>query len=237
MSGTISKGDDSGDDLIFLSFGNNRPVLPEFRDWALTLLNRSNDNEIEERTKIHESLSRTLLNTQAQLDNLTKMRYRDLIGDDEFIKERTSLQKEIFTLKEQLRETENRADQWLELTEKTFNFATYARYHFINGDLQTRKEILMALGSNFILKDRKLALQAKKWLQPIAEGYPTLEATYRRLELDKKPLNKAKNQAKDLLITGWQTIVEDVRTVFQRYNEYIYIPVLNQPDSVQLNAA
>ena len=206
-------------------------ILPEFRDWALEKLNRCNDAEIEQRTKIHESLSRAVLDTQAQLDNLTKMRYRDLISDTEYIKERKPLQSELARLKERLGEVENRAETWLELTEKTFQFATYARSHFINGDAQTKKAILRALGSNFLLKDGKLALQAKKWLLPIAEKYPALEAEYLRLELGKKPMNKIKNEAKASLITRWYTIVEDVRTVFQRFEKYVYIPNLSQPAS------
>jgi len=36
--------------------------------------------EIEERTKIHENINKTILETQNQLNNLTKMRIRDLIN-------------------------------------------------------------------------------------------------------------------------------------------------------------
>jgi len=46
---------------------------------------------------------------------------------DGTIKERNSLQIKINQLKNKLRETEARAECWLELTEKTFHFATYAR--------------------------------------------------------------------------------------------------------------
>ena len=131
---------------------------------------------------------------------------------------------EIFKLKEQLRETENRAEQWLELTEKTFNFATYARYHFINGDLQTKKEIVRALGSNFILQDKKLTLQAKKWLQPIAQGYPALEAEYLRLEPGKNRLNQTKNSQQEAIFSTWGAIVKDVRTQIQKWEGDIAFP-------------
>ena len=187
-------------------------ILAEFRDWALENLNRSNDKEIAERTQIHEGLSRAVLDTQAQLDNLTQMRYKNLITDAEYLKQRHALQREIAILKPKLRETEDRAEEWRKLTEKTFQFATYARSHFINGTAQTKKEILLTLGSNFILKDGKLSLQASKLFKPIAEGYPTLEQKYLRLELDEKPLNETQNAAKAALIPSWYTIVEDVRT-------------------------
>ena len=59
------------------------------------------------------------------------MRYRQLIDDEIFIKEKNTLQGKIAQVKERLRETETRAEWWLELTEKTFNFATYARKAFM----------------------------------------------------------------------------------------------------------
>ncbi len=183
---------------------NEITILPEFKDWALEVLNESNDKEITERTLIYEMQHRTLVNTQKQLDNLTKMRYRELISEKEYIKERNNLQKDITRLKDKLKHTEQRANNWLELTEKTFEFATYARVHFINGDLETKKKILAGLGSNFLLKDRKLFIQGNKWLQPIKQGYPVLEKEYQRLELDKTCLNKTKTESLTSVITRWQ---------------------------------
>lgn len=60
-------------------------ILPEFRDWALEVLNENNDREIEDRTKVYEMRHKNLVTTQKELDNLTKTRYRDLIDDNTFI--------------------------------------------------------------------------------------------------------------------------------------------------------
>ena len=59
-------------------------ILPEFRGWALEVLNENNDREIEDRSKVYEMQHKNLITTQKELDNLTKMRYRDLIDDDTF---------------------------------------------------------------------------------------------------------------------------------------------------------
>src|SRR3989338_6002550 len=98
-------------------------ILPEFRDWALEILNQQNDKEIDTRSTIDEMQTKTLLETQKQLDNLTQMRYRDLINDEEYLKEKTKLQNEITNLREKVVQTQSRTDNWLELTEKTFDFA------------------------------------------------------------------------------------------------------------------
>jgi site-specific DNA recombinase len=158
-------------------------ILPTFKDWALQILNDGNDKEIEERAKIYEAQQKTLTDTQRQLDTLTKMRYRELIDDDTFVKERDELRATVIKLRNNLKETESRADEWLELTEKTFNFALYAHKAFLLGDIQTKKEILVALGQNFTLKDQTLVITPNEWLKPIIEKYPAMEKEYKRLEL------------------------------------------------------
>jgi len=178
-------------------------ILPEFRDWALKILNESSDKEIADRTKINESLQKAVNDSQKKLDNLTQMRLKDLLDDNEYLEQKKSLKNELEGNRSKLRETEERADDWLELTEKAFDFATYARSNFQKGDWRTRKDILMALGQNFTMQDGKLSFQACKWLEPIRKGYPALAKEYKRLELNKKPLNKAKTEALSSVITQW----------------------------------
>jgi len=43
---------------------------------------------------------------------------------------------------------QSRAEPWLELTEQAFDFATYAHSAFLKDDLQVKREIMLALGSN-----------------------------------------------------------------------------------------
>ncbi len=187
-------------------------ILPEFQEWALEILRNSNDKEIVDRTKINESLQKAVNNSQKQLDNLTQMRLRDLIDDKEYIDQKKALKERLGATRTRLREVEGRADNWLELTEKAFDFATYARVRFNKGDWRTKKEILMTLGQNPTMKDGRLSFQACKWLEPIKQGYPALEKEYLRLELNKKPLNKAKTEALTSVLTHWGRIVCDVRT-------------------------
>jgi len=187
-------------------------ILPEFLGWALEGINSKNDTEIEDRTKIYEMQHKSLIKTQSELDELTKMRYRKLIDDEQFIKEKNSLLIKIKQLKKKLRQTENRAEKWLELTEKTFNFATYAHIMFIKGRLEAKKEILMGLGQNPTIKDGKLSIQGNEWLQPIANGYPALEKEYLRLEPAKNRTNKAKIEAIASIRTQWLAVWDEIGT-------------------------
>ncbi len=92
--------------------------------------------------------------------------------------------------------SEDRAVNWLELTEKTFDFATNAREAFINGDLDTKKDILMAIGQNPTIKDGVLRIETNEWLVPIKDTYPKLEKDYLRLE----PLQVFENKGRTALL-------------------------------------
>ena len=163
-------------------------ILPQFRDWALEIIRDSNNQEIEDRTKIYEIQHKTLEQTQKQLDNLTRMRYQELIDDETFVSEKNILQNKILDLKQRVKETESRADQWIELTERAFTFAAYAHKAFMDGGPEVRKEILMALGSNQQLINKKFSVLPNKWYRRIENGYAGLEKEFARLEPNKTPV-------------------------------------------------
>ncbi len=178
-------------------------ILPVFKDWALEILNRDNDKEIEERTKVYETLHKTLTETQKELDTLTKMRYRELIDDEAFLKNSEELKTKITKLKSSLRETESRAEKWIELTEKTFNFACYARKEFILGGLDKKREIFSAIGWNFSIKDQEVVIKSNEWFVPIEKAYPALESEYKRLELDKTLTDTMRKELFAQIILTW----------------------------------
>lgn len=202
-------------------------ILPEFRQWALDILKTQNDAEIADRNKIYDMQHQTLINTQKELDNLTRMRYKELIDDETFIKERDILQVQITRLKQQLHQTEDRTQTWLDLTEKTFHFVTYARQAFIHGTLQEKREIFSALGQNFSLKGKILSIEAFEWFTHIEKAYPELEAEFKRIELNKSLTKEGRNAAFASLITRWGAIVEEVRIALRAINNpLLYIPEL-----------
>lgn len=175
------------------------------------------------------------------------MRYRQLINDETFLKEKNTLQGKITQLKENLRETETRADKWLELTEKTFSFATYARNAFITAKgkegLERKKEILLALGKTPIIQAGKLIIEANEWFVPIQNDYPALEAEYLRLEPTKMPMNEAKIEAIASISTRWLPSPEIIipAKVVESFQNISYIGEMRQRweeiKKLQLNPA
>lgn len=178
-------------------------IDPEFRDFALSKLRRNNDKEIETRTQARAMLENTYNETQRQLDNLTKMRYRDLIDDSTFSKERASLQSELAKTQQRLNETHTRSEKWLELTEQAFHFATNAYAIFNAGDLKTKREIFNAIGTSYILKDGKLTIKQKEWIIPISNAVKDIKNDIERLELLKNASINEKTPALAEVYSRW----------------------------------
>lgn len=178
-------------------------IIQDFFNWALEIIREKNDEEITKRTKVYESQERSLSSAQRELDNLTKMRCRDLIDDEAFIKESGVLKDRIMRLRGEIRHIENRTDKWAELVENAFQFALHAKERFNTGGLMEKREILNALGSNFVIKDGKLSIQAKEWLIPIRDNYSALEEEYNRLELGKTLMDKRQSEALASLRLRW----------------------------------
>ncbi len=164
-------------------------ILPEFRDLALDILKRDNALEVQDRTSIYKSQQKRREQIQTDIDGLVDMKLHGQLDETEYTVKRTKLKEELAEIDGDLRGTEVRADDWMELTERAFNFAVYASTHFRETtDLHVKREILMTLGANLTLSNQKLSLEAHKWLVPLNEEYPALEAEYLRARTKEKPL-------------------------------------------------
>ncbi len=178
-------------------------ISTKFREWAVRKVKEANDNEVKARNQEYEMQQKSYVQTQKQLDNLIQMRYRELITDEQFIKEQETLKNELVNIKQRLDQTHKRSLDWIELTQRVFYFAENAKKAFDNGDIQKRKEVLASLGLNFVLKDRKLKLEPIFWLKPILENKEELDNANVRLELAESGLNKGKEEACASVLPIW----------------------------------
>ena len=136
--------------------------LPDcIREWAIR---HSSTNDKEERQALEErrqSLVNAAERTRASLDNLTSLRIRDLIGDNEFIRERQKLEVELARLRQQTQAVAE-TDLTFEPLETLISFRNRAVDWFRAGDNDTKRTILRIVGSNPVLEDKKLSVEAKR---------------------------------------------------------------------------
>ncbi len=178
-------------------------IEPEFRDWALDVLRASHDQETEQREVVQQTQSSAVLKKQHELDVLTGLRLRELIDDKEYVEQRERLAGELERLKEALHDTERRADKWLELTERVFDFATNARYIFNNGTDTERRDVFTALGGSLTLRDQRVHIELYPWFVPIKEKYPAIARSLRKVRTNQNASSKEKTDALTSASSQW----------------------------------
>lgn len=178
-------------------------IMPEFKDWALDVIRENDSDKIKEKEELSVKFKKDLDKKNEELSELTRMRYKNLIDDEFFLREKETLENELIKIEERNKQLEKESQGFAELTEKTFNFSAYAKIKFENGTNEDKKEIFAGLGSNSTIKDKKLFIEANEWLVCIKNGYKPLASEYVRFELDKKPLDKVKSERLSSLITRW----------------------------------
>jgi DNA invertase Pin-like site-specific DNA recombinase len=151
-------------------------ISKEFKTWAISYLHELHEKEIKSRNDIVRTQQKAFTECLHRIDNLVRLKTGQgnadgsLLSDEEYSQQRMALLKEKQMLEEQLSDTGHRVEQWMKLAEETFEFAYTARNRFANGDPKTKKAILIAIGSNLTLSDKKLRIKAKKPFFIIAQS-------------------------------------------------------------------
>jgi DNA invertase Pin-like site-specific DNA recombinase len=177
-------------------------ISPRFKERALASLEQFRKEEARGHTEMIEAQQRAYQDCVKRLQNLLNLKTSpqnadaSLLSDEEYARQRSQLLKEKDRLEELLKDTGHRVRQWVEVTEKTFEFACRARAWFAHGDATRKKIILAAVGSNLTLRNKTLLIEAKnpfllleKSLAHGSTAQAPLEPTsYRLPKTQKEPL-------------------------------------------------
>jgi site-specific DNA recombinase len=108
-----------------------------------------------------QALQHSLDIAKRSLNNLTALRIRDVISDEEFVTQREEFQKEVLQAEQNLKNLDA-LDSWFEPAQELFSFCSKAVEWYSVGDDLIKRRIVKTVGSNPILKDQKLSIEAKK---------------------------------------------------------------------------
>lgn len=169
-------------------------VSEKFKEWAIKYLHEIRQTQAQTHEAALKNSEREHLRITQQLDNLL-LKYSSpenmegqLISDQQYQDLRTRLLKQKAALEGSITVRNREIDEWLELSERTFNFARYARVWFARGDMDVKRAIFACLGSNLIVKDQKVAITLRPVFKTIFEMLPKVESeiahirTYQELE-------------------------------------------------------
>lgn len=137
------------------------PLPNKLHNWAMRQLAEGQRQGIELKEERRQSLRKAIEDTKRAMSNLTSLRLRDLISDDEFLAERRKMELEQLRLTESLSSVDNQ-DVGFEPLQRVILFSRRAVEWFRAGDHATKRLILQSVGSNLVLKDKKLSIEATK---------------------------------------------------------------------------
>lgn len=179
-----------------LAFLQEIAIPEKLHDWAMERLQRVAEAEKELRKNQRESLEHARTALKKEIDNLTKLRIRDLLNDEEYLAQRRELERRAIGLDQSLKAVDA-PESWFEPARTLISFSQRAVSWFKAGDFQSRRLILSIAGSNLSLKDRQLSIH------------------------ERKPFRRWSGNG---TFSDWRAFVKDVRTsVLDPYGEILLI--------------
>lgn len=137
-------------------------LIPDkFHDWLVAKVDRVAKRDKNADAAKRFSLEQARMSAEKELDNLTKLRIRDLLTDEEYLKQRQELERKQVKIAQNLKAADQPGDRF-EPARALVSFSTRAASWFEAGDLRTKRLILFIVGSNPSLKDKKLNIDARK---------------------------------------------------------------------------
>lgn len=144
-----------------IAFLETITVPDSIHRWAITKVEQLG-NDGQEAAQTHRaSLEKAHANTDRALRNLTSLRVREMIDDDEFLLERKKLESDRIRCRRMLAELDN-SDPAFEPFTELISFSNRAVHWFQAGDLDTKRLIFQSVCSNPRLMSKKLNIQAAK---------------------------------------------------------------------------
>jgi len=188
---------------------------PIFDLWV-EYIEKPTNAEMKEAGEIRQSLTNSLKGCVRKLENLNQMRLRDLISDEEYIKEKKKLIDEKIALEEAIKNDGEIVDDVNRETIDRVVFAHEAMERFKNGSLSEKRTILGKIGSNLTLKRKKLIINAATPFIFLQNGLPSIREEFERIE----PLKNEANIEQfaffwPRFVLGWR-LIENIRASFRQ---------------------
>lgn len=171
-------------------------ISEKFKSWAIKYLHEIRQNEAQSNEVILENKQETLLQITKQLDNLL-IKYTSpenesgqLITDQEYQALKSQFLNQKASLESELKTQGKTIEEWVELSERTFKFARYARIWFAKGDMDTKRAIFACLGSHLVIKDQKLNVELHPYFKVIFENLAEAERELIEVRTSESVVNK-----------------------------------------------
>lgn len=182
-------------------------IHPKFHKWITENLQTELKSDWKEIASRRGVLQRQLNQNEASQKILIDKLITKVISNEAYQETKKRYETELIRIKAELKRIEEGKNDTICRMERMVNFASYAAENFENGGIETKREILRALGSNLLLKNGKLLLEAKKPLLVLKKANNSIfppSSSKQRLEPLNFGLNQGKNSDSNHIFNSWQ---------------------------------
>lgn len=129
---------------------------------GMKLFKAKHGEEMNKLTKRHTYLDNQYVSIQKKLKAIVDMRADGELTKEEFLEQKKELLGDRKTVEEKLNDNQASADSWLELCTKYLNNAFQAREIMESKIVEDKRNLILDVGQNLILKDKKLQFSFKQ---------------------------------------------------------------------------
>ena len=180
-------------------------LTTQMLEWATTTLQDLNANVVGEKSHEQAMRHKTIDGLRTQMDKLLDMATRGIITDSLYIEKSAELKASLEHHEQLSVSSIHKSRDWFQIANDSFRKLTDATEKFNNGELMDKKEILLAIGQNPVIIDKKLHLTPNKWLIPVKKTAPSIRAESMRVRTAPQQIRNASELA---IMSSWQGHVE-----------------------------
>jgi site-specific DNA recombinase len=167
--------------------------------WAMDYLHTRHDAIIEQEEAIEEAQRAEISKLQNEIKRLLQLHLNEAISDVEYRNERTIREGRILRLQDDIGQKKGGTKSLFDEHRRRYALIRELADEFTDLAPKRKKEILLEIGSNHGIKDKKLLFSKHNWLEPVAELKDLIEAKIVRLEPEKNLMPQQKKELFALL--------------------------------------
>jgi site-specific DNA recombinase len=172
-----------------ITYLNGITLSPRFVEWAIKWLKVMHENQSKLKGAKIEATQHEYNETLKQIDRVVDLMVAGILSPQEGGAKKQQLEDKKTRIFSQLSNMDTHVNEINDLTIKTFEFIKKVREQFRTGTMAQKKTILRVIGSNLILKDRKLSIELRRPFKYVQEVATELQESNGEIEANLPKLN------------------------------------------------
>lgn len=161
-----------------LNYMDTITLSTPFVEWAIKWLKIMHSNQEQLREAKYKTAEQSYQEAVKKINRVVEMTMSEMLTTQEGMERKQELELEKQRLADELAKMDTHVTEWSNLAIQTFDLVKNIKERFTNGTIEQRKTILRVIGTNLVIKDKKIDIMVRtpfeyiqKAVSEINEGY------------------------------------------------------------------